>query len=281
MDKKYIFFLFGAVAIFILVIACSSSDPAGPVDENEIDISGITETDTEGNVLGGDLTDWCYTSSKNADGIIPDEYAFYPAYPNPNCGTVTLAYDLPQQDSIHIYIIDTSGSVVTELVNETQDAGSYELTWEHESLGGHITDGGMYRAVMDCDGFECTGDIQSARPKMTLYAVHQDAENLTIKYTAEQPIAGLFMVLPTSGAVYSTNFSVNGMSAEYNIVDDSLRIIISVSPSGLNYLPATEEIKSFCWIYHESEISLDSAQVSDTLGIFMFDINISEELPAK
>ena len=277
MSRRQIFSISGlAVFILILAVSCSNSDTAGP-DDNLVDISGITETNDAGVILGGDLSDWCYSTDKILLPV-PVEYAFYPAYPNPNFGVVTFAYDLPKHDSVHIYIINSTGEVVAELVNEAEDAGHYEITWNHETDGGHIADGGMFRAVMECTDFECTGDILSERPKMTLYAVPQDDENLTIKYTADQPVAGLFMVLPISGSVYNTNFSIytNGMDAAYNVLDDSLRILIAVSPTETGYMPATDEQKSVCFIYHDGAISLDSAQASDTLGVFLFDIDIEK-----
>ena len=50
-------------------------------------------------------------------------------YPNPFNPTTTIAYDLPKHSDVAIGVYTIRGELVSELVNENQDAGSHTITW--------------------------------------------------------------------------------------------------------------------------------------------------------
>ena len=76
---------------FILILAhCSDDDSSTSPIDPPAGFSGIRLTDKLGNILSGDSLDWCFPESVTVvpqvgmRAEVPNKYAFYPAYPNPN-----------------------------------------------------------------------------------------------------------------------------------------------------------------------------------------------------
>lgn len=68
--------------------------------------------------------------------IIPNEYQLYQNYPNPFNPTTQIKYDLPRASKVRLVILDLLGKQVDKLVDETQNAGSYNIQWRsHVSSG--------------------------------------------------------------------------------------------------------------------------------------------------
>jgi hypothetical protein len=59
----------------------------------------ITITDQNGNILGGDTTDWCYHDSGGVK--------LFAAYPNPTVRTCNIRFYEPSDDTVMIYILKT------------------------------------------------------------------------------------------------------------------------------------------------------------------------------
>jgi hypothetical protein len=59
-------------------------------------------------------------------------------YPNPFNPATTIRYDLPQQANAKIVVYDMIGREVATLVNETKDAGSYEVTFTASQLASGV-----------------------------------------------------------------------------------------------------------------------------------------------
>lgn len=55
-------------------------------------------------------------------------------YPNPFAGTTTIRYQLPACDRVNICIYNMNGQIMAQLVNETEQAGIHEVTWNATSL---------------------------------------------------------------------------------------------------------------------------------------------------
>jgi hypothetical protein len=66
------------------------------------------------------------------DDLMPLEFRLYPAYPNPFNSTTTIRYGLNKSAPTRLAIYDLSGREVTNLVNEKQSAGRYQITWDAE-----------------------------------------------------------------------------------------------------------------------------------------------------
>lgn len=69
---------------------------------------------------------------------IPTEYTLYQNYPNPFNPTTTIKYDLPKSGNVELVIYDILGRNVKTLVNETKEAGRYEVKWDASSIASGV-----------------------------------------------------------------------------------------------------------------------------------------------
>jgi hypothetical protein len=70
---------------------------------------------------------------------IPGTFALYQNYPNPFNPTSTIRYDLPHSSDVAIKLYDVLGREVSTLVNEKQEAGYRQVTWDATNVAS-----GMY-----------------------------------------------------------------------------------------------------------------------------------------
>ena len=82
------------------------------------------------------------TSVAEISNEIPKEFDLSYNYPNPFNPTTKFKYALPEGRNVKITIYDINGRKVTELVNNYQGAGTYEVTWNGKNdLGQHVASG--------------------------------------------------------------------------------------------------------------------------------------------
>jgi hypothetical protein len=60
---------------------------------------------------------------------IPTEYQLFQNYPNPFNPTTTIKYDVPKSSLVKIRVYDVTGKMISDLVNQQMEAGSYEVNW--------------------------------------------------------------------------------------------------------------------------------------------------------
>ncbi len=65
---------------------------------------------------------------------IPNEYALEANYPNPFNPTTVINYDLPNNDYVELFIYNSLGQKVHELVKGSQSAGSYSIQFDASHL---------------------------------------------------------------------------------------------------------------------------------------------------
>ncbi|MCX6163554.1 MAG: T9SS type A sorting domain-containing protein [Ignavibacteriae bacterium] len=79
-----------------------------------------------------------YMNGFNTGGIIavkkvgtlnPTDYALLQNYPNPFNPVTVISYQLPKTSIVKLSIYDVRGQEVNILVNESQNAGNYEIGW--------------------------------------------------------------------------------------------------------------------------------------------------------
>ena len=70
--------------------------------------------------------------------IIPKEYTLYQNYPNPFNPITTIKYDLPKAGEVELVVYDILGRKVKTLVNQTQQAGRYEMQFSASSLASGV-----------------------------------------------------------------------------------------------------------------------------------------------
>ncbi|HLG33018.1 MAG TPA: T9SS type A sorting domain-containing protein, partial [Ignavibacteriaceae bacterium] len=61
---------------------------------------------------------------------LPLTFELFQNYPNPFNPTTTIKYDLPKSGNVELVIYDILGRKVKSLVNETKEAGRYEVKWD-------------------------------------------------------------------------------------------------------------------------------------------------------
>jgi hypothetical protein len=65
-------------------------------------------------------------------------------YPNPFNPTTTISYSLRTKSPVRLVIFNQKGQLVTELVNEAQNPGFYEVSWNGKDKLGKQTSSGIY-----------------------------------------------------------------------------------------------------------------------------------------
>ena len=74
------------------------------------------------------------TSVNNDDNSVSKSFQLYQNYPNPFNPSTKIKYALPERAEVQIKVYDILGRVVTELVNESKQAGFYEATFNASNL---------------------------------------------------------------------------------------------------------------------------------------------------
>jgi hypothetical protein len=77
-------------------------------------------------------------SNINKYDILPNEYVLKQNYPNPFNPSTVISYALPKQTIVNITVYNSLGSQVEVLVNQEQQAGSYNIKYDASSLSSGI-----------------------------------------------------------------------------------------------------------------------------------------------
>ena len=65
---------------------------------------------------------------------IPEEFALFPAYPNPFNPETVIRYQLSADSDVSLKIYDVKGQMIETLLNKTQDPGFYKVNWKPNNL---------------------------------------------------------------------------------------------------------------------------------------------------
>ncbi|MDP1678093.1 MAG: glucoamylase family protein [Bacteroidota bacterium] len=88
---------------------------------------------------------------KNISNYAPETFSLMQNYPNPFNPTTTIAYSIPQKSNVVLKVFDVLGKAVAILVNETKDAGFYEVTFNGSKLSS-----GVYFYLLTTGNFSST-----------------------------------------------------------------------------------------------------------------------------
>ena len=69
---------------------------------------------------------------------IPKEFALYQNYPNPFNPSTLIKFDLPNTGATKIDVLDITGKLVKNLVNEEMAAGSYTVDFDGSELSSGV-----------------------------------------------------------------------------------------------------------------------------------------------
>lgn len=150
---KKIYLTLPVLLIIISFFSCKDNIVTAPpeiVIYNGPDTT-ILYTDLNGNILGGDLNDWC-TDCHDSTGLCTK---LYPPYPNPSSLSFKMNLTIETKEFVKLYFLNNSDT--TYLIKDTMQAGYYLLDVSNSSLNLHNT----YRKIfMKTSNFNCSGDIK-------------------------------------------------------------------------------------------------------------------------
>lgn len=95
----------------------------------------------------GDLTQWTkkgIVSIEKELGIIPNHFSLMNNYPNPFNPSTNIKYSLPFASNVKLEIFNMLGQLVNILVDEHQQAGTYNAFWNGKDLSGNQVSTGVY-----------------------------------------------------------------------------------------------------------------------------------------
>jgi len=79
-----------------------------------------------------------YIKSVEVNVEIPADYTLLQNYPNPFNPMTTISYSLPEESNVTIKIFNTLGNEVGTIVNERQNTGSYNVSYNAMSLSSGV-----------------------------------------------------------------------------------------------------------------------------------------------
>jgi len=71
-----------------------------------------------------EMPDWC----------LPRAFSLSQSYPNPFNSSTTISYEMPEKSLVTMKLYDLSGRELRTLVNSTQEAGTYRISWDAADL---------------------------------------------------------------------------------------------------------------------------------------------------
>ena len=118
------------------------------------------------NIIGG-KTYWYKIETISTDGksefhgpisamskeLIPDQFALSQNYPNPFNPATVAGYDLPEDSKVVIRVFTMLGKQVKILVDRTEQAGKYSVSWNGADSRGLLVPSGIYFMQMQAGNF--------------------------------------------------------------------------------------------------------------------------------
>jgi hypothetical protein len=96
----------------------------------------LTAADNQGNVSGLSEELAVIITSVNEYPTIVSNYQLYQNYPNPFNPSTKIAYKLKERGYVKLYVYDIKGELISVLVNQTQNAGYYEVEFSGKRQDG-------------------------------------------------------------------------------------------------------------------------------------------------
>lgn len=130
----------------MIIFGCSDDI----VDANHVS-PDILQTDSVGNIIGGNSSDWC----KDPSG----HYIFGPAYPNPSTKKCIVEFEVPYDSYVKLSLSALPVSKI--LIDRMCTAGYYAISIDSDSLNLHGKMGSVtITSTGNNQSFSCSGNIQ-------------------------------------------------------------------------------------------------------------------------
>ncbi|MBN1781138.1 T9SS type A sorting domain-containing protein [bacterium] len=90
------------------------------------------------------------------DPALPERFALHPAYPNPFNPVTSVTFDLPEDAEVTLWIINSRGQCIRDLVSGSRKAGTHVIQWDARDNRGIAVTSGMYFCVLKTDRLSMT-----------------------------------------------------------------------------------------------------------------------------
>jgi len=106
------------------------------------------ELDSENEIMN-----WLYNITVTRDSLtsvnfqsaeVPSSFLLKQNFPNPFNGETNIIYSLPENRKVELTVYDILGTEIITLVNDLQDAGEYNVTWNGKNSYGTAVPSGIY-----------------------------------------------------------------------------------------------------------------------------------------
>lgn len=89
-------------------------------------------------------------NNSNSDVVI-ESFKLFQNYPNPFNPTTTITYQIPDYSNVSVNVYDLNGQLVKEVLNETQNAGEYKVSWDGTNQTNFKVASGVYIYSVRCN----------------------------------------------------------------------------------------------------------------------------------
>ncbi len=108
------------------LIAFDFTPVAGFTGESSVEFTELILAGSHGAKITANTNSFSVPSNS----LIPERTSLNASYPNPFNPVTTINYDLSVEGSVQIMVYDALGRMVEQLMNDEQQAGSYEIRWD-------------------------------------------------------------------------------------------------------------------------------------------------------
>ncbi len=86
-------------------------------------------------------------------------YQLHTSFPNPFNSLTTIPYSTPEPGKVRLQVYDLQGRLVKDLIDQTQDQGLYQATWDGANNQGQKAATGIYFVKIRINNFSATHKI--------------------------------------------------------------------------------------------------------------------------
>ena len=106
--------------------------------------------------IKGEVGSVVISAVESDEKALPTGYHLAQNYPNPFNPVTTLTYSLPEQAHVKLIVYDLLGREIIRLVDQTQSAGAWQVTWDGRDKHGQPASAGIYLTRMTAGDFTRT-----------------------------------------------------------------------------------------------------------------------------
>ncbi len=143
----------------------------GGISQSPMGIIYDNSSSTYSGIISGFWSSECDINLKNTNGpkdffALPNSqlvFKLYPNYPNPFKRTTKIRYDIPYTSFVKLLIYDICGRQVKQLINEKQEMGRYNISWNGKDKNGKECSAGVYFVSMKTENYKSIKKVLIAK----------------------------------------------------------------------------------------------------------------------